>query len=247
MDYKLTNNALSCTIDGRNMAELAQACGITSVRSISDEGQPLTKDMAMKAIEEIAEQCGDDDCLVFYYSGHGTQLKDQAGDDRNEETEEEDDAYCFQDEHGQINYGSCWDDDDFSQFMVDTIPDGTQTIILSDCCHSDTIADLGKKQWADKQCISISGCLDNQTSGDIGRGGIFTHSLLLAIDQLSGEGEDNYSVATVFNRTLSCKLKRFGKSGQQIAAEHTDAVIPQDMAWPLIPQIQYTAPLNRQQ
>lgn len=246
MDYKQTQNQLTCTIDGRNMMQLAQACGVTNVKVLTDEGQPLTKDMAMQAIREVAAQCGDDDYFVFYYSGHGTQLENQESDDRDDDREDQDDAYCFQDERGQISYRSCWDDDHFAAFLIDTIPDNTRTIILSDCCHSDTIADLGKSAWADKQAVSISGCLDDQTSGDIGSGGIFTHSMLLAIDELSRDGEDEYSVAKLFNTTLDCKSTRFGRKGQQLAAEHSDAVELKNMAWPLVPQSQYVAPLNRQ-
>lgn len=246
MDYKQTNNPLSCTKDGSNMTQLAQACGVTNLKVLTDEGRPLTKDMAMQAIEDIAAQCGDDDYFVFYYSGHGTQLAHQESDDRDEDREDKDDAYCFQDEKGQVSYNSCWDDDHFAAFLIDTIPEGARTVILSDCCHSDTIADLGKSQWADKQVVSISGCLDNQTSGDIGTGGIFTHSMLLAIDELSRDGEDEYSVAKLFNTTLDCKNLKFGRKGQQLAAEHSDAIELKNMAWPLVPQVRYVAPLNRQ-
>jgi len=250
MDYPHTDNQLSCTIDADNMQQLAQACNV-QFQTLTDRQQPLTKELAQGLIQELLSRCEEGDTFVFYYSGHGTQLGQTDGGE--EADNEEDDAYCFQDESGQIDFNSCWSDDDFSEFLSDQIPEGVNVIVLSDCCHSDTICDFSKQLWKDKEAISISGCLDKQTSGDIGKGGIFTHSMLLAIDKINqaktqgenvGNDDGNYSVGYLFNATLKQKQKYFESAAQQISIEHSSATQNDRICWPLIPQGSYNAPLN---
>lgn len=99
--------------------------------------------------------------------------------------------------------------------------------------------------------MTISGCLDSQTSGDIGKGGIFTHAMLLAIDKLSqamNQGtlkEQDYSVGHLYNVTLRQKQKYFENASQQISVEHSRACPNDAMCWPLIPQGLYNAPLHQ--
>eukprot|EP00929_Paragymnodinium_shiwhaense_P029501 TRINITY_DN16888_c0_g1_i1.p1 TRINITY_DN16888_c0_g1~~TRINITY_DN16888_c0_g1_i1.p1 ORF type:complete len:358 (+),score=61.75 TRINITY_DN16888_c0_g1_i1:137-1210(+) len=248
LDYKLTKNPLTSCMDAKNVAQLAQACNVASLRILTDEQEPLRKEVAEQAIIETLQLCRPDDFFVFYYSGHGTQLKDTDGANGDEL---DDEAYCFQDEHGQITYSSCMTDDTFAEVLSKNVPKGVQMIVLSDCCHSDTIADLGKPFWGNKKVISISGCQDNQTSGDAGNGGIFTHSLLLAIDKLGQARQHgimhdpDYSVGFIFNATIQEKESRFKKASQKISIEHSKAVTTDGMCWPLVPLGPYASPLNR--
>merc|ERR1712007_133056 len=76
-----------------------------------------------------------------------------------------------------------------------------RVIVLADCCHSETIADLHKHEWAEREVISITGCMDCQTAGDVGEGGIFTHSLLYAVEALQ-ELRSEYSVGLLYNATV---------------------------------------------
>merc|ERR1712232_1359770 len=73
--------------------------------------------------------------------------------------------------------------------MTASIPKGTAVIIITDCCHSGTIADLERLEWEGYNAIAVSGCTDSQTSGDTGHGGILTHSMLMAIQKLN-QGHD---------------------------------------------------------
>merc|ERR1712232_601403 len=101
---------------------------------------------------------------------------------------------------------------------------------------------MGKRIWRYKEAISISGCLDKETSGDIGKGGIFTHALLLTLDMLSQSlvhgmvANKEYSVEAIWNATLEEKQKRWPKSAQHISIENTDSIEPNDMWWPLVPR-----------
>jgi hypothetical protein len=204
--------------------------------------EQCTKDNAFQAIQQICSRCGEDDYFILYYSGHGTNLEDDDGD----EDDGQDEALCFVDANGQISFDTCMRDDDLAECISEALDESTRVLILTDCCHSGTIADLDKDVWEDRQVISITGCLDSQTSGDIGKGGIFTHSMLLAIDQLQNSVDDGegYSVGMLYNATLENDDKVFN-SAQDITMQSTRNVRPDGMAWPLIPQGEYRAPLTQ--
>jgi len=240
LDYKRTQNPLTCSMDGRNMEALARACGVTDVTAMYDE--QCTKEQARDAIQAVGERCGEDDYFVIYYSGHGTSVDDEDGD----EEDGKDEALCFVDEQGQISYETCMTDDDFAEAIVNATEDKARIIILTDCCHSGTIADLDKDIWEDREVISIAGCLDSQTSGDMGKGGIFTHSLLLAIDQLAEAEQEDYSCGMIYNATLNNDNKIFN-SAQDITIQSSSATAPDRMAWPLMPAdgVDYRAPLSQ--
>lgn len=238
LDYKKTANPLTCTYDGDNMQELARACGITDIKVMYDE--VCTKENVSAAIAEMGSRCGPDDYFIFYYSGHGTNIQDLSG----EEEDGMDEAFCFVDEAGQISMDSCMIDDDFAQVVTDNVPEEARIVILTDCCHSGSIADLGRACWNRREVISITGCQDDQTSGDIGTGGIFTHSMLMAIESLCSETSE-YSAGTLYNATLHYDDDVFN-SAQKITMDHVRSCPPDHFAWPLIPQIAYTSPMSSQ-
>jgi len=238
LDYKRTSNPLTCSMDGRNMQALARACGVQDCVAMYDE--QCTKENVFRAIEEIGSRCGKDDYFVFYYSGHGTNVEDEDGD----EGDGEDEAFCFVDPNGQISANTLMTDDEFSEAVINATEDGVRIVVLTDCCHSGTIADLSKDEWGQREVVSIAGCLDSQTSGDMGRGGIFTHSMLLAIDQLQDAGSQEYSVGMLHNATLENDNRVFN-SAQDITIQWSAATKPNKLAWPLIPQGEYKAPLTQ--
>lgn len=238
LDYKKTGNPLTCTIDAKNVEKLAAACGVANVQVVLDE--QCTKDNVKALIGAVGSQCGPKDCFVFYYSGHGTSMKDLSGDEK----DGKDEAFCFVTPDGQITYESCMIDDDFADCVANAVPEDTSIVILTDCCHSGTIADLERPCWGRRKVISVTGCLDGQTSGDIGKGGIFTHSMLMAIDHLMRAGEGSYSVGALYNACLA-EDKRIFNSAQDITIQTSSTVTPDAMAWPLIPKEAYKAPLSQ--
>merc|ERR1719221_1312164 len=202
--------------------------------------EECTKENVADKIRQIGNECQEGDFFVFYYSGHGTNLKDQSGD----EADGQDEAFCFVTPDGQINYDSCMSDDDFADVITESFDEGVKLIILTDCCHSGIIADFGKEAWQGRKAISIAGCLDNQTSGDIGRGGIFTHSMLLAIGELQDQDDTDYSVGKLYNETLD-KDDQVFDSEQKITLKCAPGVLPSQVAWPLVPKGNYTPPFNK--
>ncbi|NDD83744.1 caspase family protein [bacterium] len=148
------------------------------------------------------------DTLFFYYSGHGTRVKDSSGD----ETDGMDEVLVPLDylRAGVIT------DDWLNANLVARVPSGATLYAFTDCCHSGTMCDLKynvtcessytkgnpprngayvPSDWTDKfsftqertadtggTVILFSGCRDSQTSADVviaGKGqGAFTSCFL---------------------------------------------------------------------
>ena len=122
--------------------------------------------------------------LFFSFSGHGVQLKDKNRD----ETDGLDEALCPID----FDQSGFIIDDDIKSRFIDLLPSNVELTIMVDACHSGTCIDLqynydfskdnyiirNKKESLTKcQVISISGCLDSQTSADAFIGGKYQGAL----------------------------------------------------------------------
>lgn len=110
------------------------------------------------------------DEIWFHYSGHGTNIRDNSGDEK----DGRDECLCPVDymHSGLIR-------DDLLHECFSHLPEKTRCICIMDCCHSGSILDLryryvsGIKSVVENvksktKCniISISGCRDDQTSAD---------------------------------------------------------------------------------
>mmetsp|Transcript_49011 Transcript_49011/g.137188 ORF Transcript_49011/g.137188 Transcript_49011/m.137188 type:complete len:356 (+) Transcript_49011:80-1147(+) len=235
LDYKRTSNPLTCTMDGDNMKKLAQQCAVEDLTVMYDE--ECTSEKVEDAIRDVASRVNDGDYFVFYYSGHGTSVDDEDGD----EADGSDEAFCFVDPDGQISRDTIMTDDEFASIVSDCVPTTAKILILTDCCHSGTIADLKKSDWQDHAALSIAGCMDSQTSGDVGTGGIFSHSMLLAIQKIQEE-EEEYSAGLLYNTTLAYDNAVFN-SKQDITIQCSRSCRPDTFAWPLVPTQPYKSPM----
>jgi hypothetical protein len=238
LDYKKTKYPLTCTIDGRNIAELARQSNAKTILTLFDEEATATN-VQMK-IRQLGERVKPNDYFIFFYAGHGTTMMDQDGD----EDDHQDEAFCFVDERGRLAANNFMRDDDFASIMTSSIPKGTNILIISDCCHSGTIADFKRPQWRGHRAISMSGCTDAQTSGDTGRGGIFTHSLLMALEKLNKRQHQGFTVGTLFRATLEKDDSMF-HSPQDLTMQAAPHTSYDAMAWPFLPPKSYRAPWSR--
>lgn len=237
LDYPGTDNQLTCTKDGNNMMQLWQACGQPQdhVRKLfNNDGN---KQQVISAVEELSQMAGEGDYFIFYYSGHGTSVPDKDGD----EEDGKDEALCLVTPEGKIDWGAFMTDDELAALLAENFPE-QKVIILSDCCHSGTISDFEAGAWGDIQAVSISGCTDAQTSGDTGNGGIFTHSMLMAIADFSSNDDASYSCGQLYNKTLEFDDSVFDSQQDITAANSTGLASISGMAWPLIPKGGYQAP-----
>jgi len=110
------------------------------------------------------------DILVVHYSGHGSNVKDTSGDEK----DGRDEAIC------PVDYASSGFiiDDEINKILVHGLPAGVRLRMVFDSCHSGSCADLPVRwmagtQFADenrdvinRDIIMISGCADPQTSAD---------------------------------------------------------------------------------
>lgn len=237
LDYQYTAHPLTCTVDAQNMRQLAAACEVQDVVVMLNE--ECTAENVRNTIYDVGSRCQEEDFFIFFYSGHGTNVADLTGD----EADGQDEAFCFVDPSGHISLDTVMTDDDFSATVTSYVPLQTRILILTDCCHSGTIADLGRAEWTGRDAISITGCLDGQTSGDMGKGGIFTQSMLLGIDKLAQLKQQDYSIGALYNATLKEDEKVF-HCAQDIHLETANGCQADAIAWPLIPVGRYVAPLR---
>jgi metacaspase-1 len=218
-----TNGALAgCEFDAKDMAALARSRGFKTKKLLT---RAATSQAVSEAIRSAAAALSSGDILFLTYSGHGGQVPDTNGD----EADSKDETWCLYDRE-------MVDDELYSMYAQ--FQPGVRIVVLSDSCHSGTVAraalyqdvllpqsaaigatggaksatlktrSLGKdvedqtyeanKELYDAiqeanprgerdnvkaDILLISGCADNQLSGDGGRNGLFTANLLAAWDE----------------------------------------------------------------
>lgn len=88
-------------IQGKNISILLDACQVPEENRVALTDEDCTKENVMAQLQAIGQQASDGDCFIFYYSGHGTNLKDYSGD----EVDGQDEAFCFVTPDGQVCSG----------------------------------------------------------------------------------------------------------------------------------------------
>lgn len=139
-----------------------------------------TKQNILNQINKIIPIIKSGDILIFYYSGHGSQIPDTSNSEKNNpDTPGYDDCICPCDFSKYPNQTGFITDLELKKLLVDRIPKGAKLRAFFDACHSGTILDLEfvwlqnseffqeyKPDKLSDDVLSISGCRDNQTSAD---------------------------------------------------------------------------------
>ena len=129
------------------------------------------------------------DSIYLHYSGHGSQIKDLNGDEKDGLDE-------FIVPIDYFTNGSRIIDDELYSLFI-TVKDNIPFFVIFDCCNSGTVLDLnynygyvsnslsltfdGGKSIANKQIICISACTDNQSALDVTVGSSSNGALTLAL------------------------------------------------------------------
>jgi len=130
------------------------------------------------AMRWLVYGCRSGDSLVFHFSGHGGQVRDE---DDGDELDGKDETICPVD-------GGYIRDDEINEALVRPLVHGVTLHAIIDACHSGTVLDLpnlcklkknGQPEWENHspangawknpsggQAILISGCTDSQLSTD---------------------------------------------------------------------------------
>ena len=107
-----------------------------NMKLLLDDGINITPNKAevLTAIKWLVQGAKEGDSLFMHYSGHGGQLRDDAGD----EADGYDETLVPLDYQtkGQIR------DDDLLKELVLPLPEGVLLTVVMDCCHSGSILDL---------------------------------------------------------------------------------------------------------
>merc|ERR1719326_2678355 len=99
-----------------------------------DEDEKPTRENIMEALHWLITGAESGDNLFLHYSGHGGQMKDQDGDEKDgvDETMVPLDYTSA----GQIR------DDDLFKALIAPLKEGVNLSVIMDCCHSGSILDL---------------------------------------------------------------------------------------------------------
>lgn len=231
INYYGTRNQLHGCIndatDYKALLETRYGYAPENIRLICDTpGYPLqpTGKTILDGMQWLASDLSAGDKVVLTYSGHGSYLRDQNGD----ESDGQDEALCALD--GMIR------DDTIYDVLIKKIPAGAQLACLFDCCHSGTMADLQytfrcdtdkrtsyrlmmeSKKQAPGDVFMYSGCFDHQVSLDIRTGRQYR------MDPATSEYKwDDGRACGAFTYTLLNLLKDSGTPAQSLPL-HKDMV-----------------------
>lgn len=193
---------LACEQDAMDMADIARRFGYGR-RSLLLTTE-ATRNIVLSELDDAAMLCRVGDTFLLTYSGHGTRVPDQNGD----ESDACDEALVLYD-------GLLLDDELWTRLAAFRL--GVRVILISDSCHSATQARLlsaaaviprgrikaapwsaARAYWdanadehammqgvdhgddAAAELIQLSACRDDQTALDGDRNGAFTEALLRA-------------------------------------------------------------------
>jgi metacaspase-1 len=118
----------SCEFDAQDMAALASSRGMKASQLIT---QQATRNAVLAGIRKASSTLGSGDFFMLTFSGHGGQVDDVSGED---EDDKKDETWCL------------WDSqliDDELYFELSKFAAGVRVLILSDSCHSGTVARNG--------------------------------------------------------------------------------------------------------
>ncbi len=127
--YPEPNRLTGCVSDARRWEALfKQQLGFQDVLRLED--REATRDRILGELRRLVSQARPGDVLAFHYSGHGTTLEDDDGDER----DGIDEALVPVD----FGDGQFIRDDDLRGIFT-TLADGASLTCFMDCCHSGTI------------------------------------------------------------------------------------------------------------
>lgn len=236
LNYGSTRVPLESEADGQAIENLAKACGADSVHVLHDNR--CTRENVAFLMKDIGMQCDKDDYVIFFFSGRTTRFTDTGGKDRKDGEQ----VLCFVDQDGQVSPQTFVRASELSDIIAASIPQEVRVIMLTECPH---IADVGTPKWQGREAISLSGSSSKESRiGAYVGGGAFTHSILLAIERLQKLGEYDYSVGMLYNTALE-ECARVLHQRVDFVIQPSAATACHEIAWPLIPQSEFKAPLSK--
>jgi metacaspase-1 len=130
-----------CVNDVNDMANTLVICGFSAKKILICTNRRATKEGIIKGLGWLMRGAKKNDSLVFYYSGHGSQVPNiKLTDGGDIEVDELDEVLCPHD----FNVAPrSWVSDDDLRKIFSKIPSGVNLEVITDCCHSGTITRSG--------------------------------------------------------------------------------------------------------
>ena len=127
-DYPGSNMDLAgCVNDAKDWRALLESRGYTVTQLLDAEA---TRANLVRALEQLMAGGADGDSLVFTFSGHGSWLPDDDGD----EPDARDEMMCPHD----VTKDQFLLDDDLAAIFARK-PSGARLYVIADCCHSGSV------------------------------------------------------------------------------------------------------------
>eukprot|EP00928_Gymnodinium_smaydae_P034665 TRINITY_DN24511_c0_g5_i2.p1 TRINITY_DN24511_c0_g5~~TRINITY_DN24511_c0_g5_i2.p1 ORF type:complete len:453 (+),score=122.04 TRINITY_DN24511_c0_g5_i2:103-1461(+) len=203
--YKLTS-----VRDGENIERIARNAGVKDITFMRDD-LPASHDLfptaknLVKQIELVGARSAPEDFFVFFYAGHADTIAPHLlKRAQNVELAAEEDGKdeCFQLPGPNLEFDWKWFlvDDEFARVVDGSFPESVMALVITDCCHSGTIADVDTHDWGRRPVCSFAACRDYQESTDTGRGGVLSKAIEYAVRELAfRKGKKEYSIQKVWD------------------------------------------------
>ena len=162
-----------CVSDIHVMARVLSTAGFTDVRCLLNKS--ATSANLSSVLTEMVNSSKSGDSILLYFSGHGIQLKDISGDEK----DGLDEVLLTYD----YNIRNAFTDDKLTKCLEGLHREAMFTLI-SDACHSGNMVDaaFGKKsvESTKRRYIALSACIQSKVAYEDRSGGVLTRALVLA-------------------------------------------------------------------
>ena len=208
LNYTGTRAALKgCYNDAKRMSQtLKTKYNYSNISILTDRNITIYYNI-LEVLEKLVSS--EASHLFFQFSGHGTQVRDRNGDEKD-----------GMDEALYSVGGTIITDDQINETLKKLKP-GVTLVIIIDACHSGSIIDLpyqldndsnvpvkvNNDVWKNNNIICISGCRDNQVSMDVDNGTIAYGALSNAIQKVLSETKTEITWRMLVGRVRD-ELKR---------------------------------------
>ena len=126
-----TGPLAACEFDAHDMAALATSQGMKSTLLITKKA---TRSNLLAALRKAAKSLSTGDFFFMSFSGHGGQVPDVSGEEKDDK---QDETWCLFD--GQLI-------DDELYYELSLFKAGVRIFVVSDSCHSGTVVRAGRPQ-----------------------------------------------------------------------------------------------------
>jgi hypothetical protein len=144
INYTGTGNDLKgCINDATNMNALLKERGFDQIKMVLEK--EATTAGIKAGLEWLIAETSPGDTIVFHYSGHGSQLPSKVEKDGWEE------IICPID----LNWTTKVITDDTLRQVFDRVPNGVNTTLILDCCHSGTALDQDESMTITRELSTV--------------------------------------------------------------------------------------------